>query len=162
MRNIGRSMNIAMGVALSYCLTLTGMLTSGQHFEPMEFVINFAASTVISIVIGFLVPLRAITEKFCGKMPQGSLKRRCAEALIPDFIYSPVMTLLMISLAYWNNHKQGGQMPFLPPFIKGLIISLIVGYILSFILMPLFLKRLMKENGIPMPPQGKRDETPKG
>jgi len=60
----------------------------------------------------------------------------------------------MISLAYWNSHRHGGQMPFLPPFIKGLIISLIVGYILSFILMPLFLKRLLKENGIPVPPNG--------
>lgn len=153
MKNIGKDMNIAMGIVLSYCLTLTGMLTSGQHFEGVEFVISFAVSTVVSILIGIFVPMRPLTEKVCGGMQPGTLKRRCIEALIADLIYSPIMTLLMISLAYWNNHRMGGQMPFLPPFIKGLIISLIVGFILSFIFMPLFLRQLLRERGI-TPPQG--------
>lgn len=160
MKKIGRLMNIAMGIALSFCLSLTGMLTSPAKFEGVEFFLNFLISTVISIIIGFLVPLRPITEKVCGNIPRGSFKRRCVEALIPDIIFSPVMTLAMVALAYYNNHKMGGQMPFLPAFIKSLIISLIVGYILSFILMPLFLKRLLQEQGIGMPPQGTPENRP--
>ena len=153
MKKIGRLMNIAMGIALSFCLSLTGTLSSG-HFESIEFLFSFLISTVISIVIGFFVPIHPITEKACGSLPRGSFKRRCVEAMIPDLIYTPVMSVAMVSLAYWNNHRMGGQMPFIPPLIKGLILSLIVGYLLSFFLMPLFLKRLMMEQGIQMPPHG--------
>lgn len=155
MNKIGKHMNIAMGVALSFCLSLVGNLTSG-HFTVPGFVSSFILSVIVSLIIGVAVPLQKITGSACRNMQPGTLKRRCAESLISDLIYSPVMTLLMVLLAFFMTKRQGGQMPFVPALIKSEIISIAVGFVLVFIFQPLFLKQIMKENGIQpgMPPQG--------
>ena len=101
MNTIGKHMNIAMGVALSFCLSLVGVLTSG-HFTAGAFITSFLLSTAVSLIIGFCVPLRKITESACKHMQPGTLKRRCAESLISDLAYTPVMTLLMILLAWFG------------------------------------------------------------
>ena len=153
MNNIGKHMNIAMGVALSFCLSLVGVLTSG-HFTAGAFITSFLLS------IGFCVPLRKITESACKHMQPGTFKRRCAESLISDLAYTPVMTLLMILLAWFGAARHGGSMPFVPALVKAEIISLIVGFVLIFIFQPLFLRQILKENGIGAPPQGQPPEQP--
>ena len=139
MNTIGKHMNIAMGVALSFCLSLVGNLTSG-HFTAGAFIASFLLSTAVSLIIGFCVPLRKITESACKHMQPGTFKRRCAESLISDLAYTPVMTLLMILLAWFGAARHGGSMPFVPALVKAEIISLIVGFVLIFIFQPLFLR----------------------
>ncbi|MBQ9695743.1 MAG: hypothetical protein IJV58_04865 [Oscillospiraceae bacterium] len=159
MNTIGKHMNIAMGVALSFCLSLVGNLTSG-HFTAGAFIASFLLSTDVSLIIGFCVPLRKITESACKHMQPGTFKRRCAESLISDLAYTPVMTLLMILLAWFGAARHGGSMPFVPALVKAEIISLIVGFVLIFIFQPLFLRQILKENGIGAPPQGQPPEQP--
>ena len=159
MNTIGKHMNIAMGVALSFCLSLVGNLTSG-HFTATGFLSSFVLSVIVSLLIGVCVPLGRITEHICKHMQRGTLGRRCTESLISDLVYTPVMTLLMVILAWFGTTRHGGSMPFIPALVKAEIISLIVGFVLIFIFQPLFLRQILKENGIGAPPQGQPPEQP--
>ena len=63
-------------------------------------------------------------------------------------------------LGYRNAVSHGASVPpFIIMFLKSLIISLVVAYVLIFVLTPLFLKMILKKNGIdPNRPSG----PPKG
>ncbi|MBR1476725.1 MAG: hypothetical protein IJ608_02040 [Lachnospiraceae bacterium] len=154
MKKIGMQMNIMMGVTLSFCLSLVGNLTSG-HFTVLGFLISFAASTIVSLIIGFFVPLKKLTDDFTRKhnLEQGKLKTRCVESLISDLIYTPVITLLMVTMAYFMASKNApaGAVHFLPMFLPSLVISLIVAYIIIFIITPVYIGFLMKKNGVGRP-----------
>ena len=44
--------------------------------------------------------------------------------------------------------RGGGSAPFLGMFLGSLILSLLIGYVIIFILKPLYLKLVLKANGI--------------
>lgn len=159
MRKISICMNFMMGVTLSFFLSLVGMLSSG-HFEVKGWLINFAASCVLSIAIGFLVPIHKIGSALSLKMgfQERSLPFHCFESLVSDCIYTPIMSFAMVSLAYMGVKKsieaaaeKGTPVEFLPQisfmqmFLPGLAITMIAGYFLILILQPLFLKMLLKK-----------------
>ena len=141
MKKIGRRMSILMGVSLSFCLSLLGNLTSG-HFTLPGFLISFAVSTLISLIIGFLVPMKKVGDSLANALhlKPRSLPAHCAESFMSDLIYTPVITLAMVALAWKMATSHGAQMPFLPMFLHSLVLSMIVGYVLIFILMPVFFK----------------------
>ncbi|MBR4463853.1 MAG: hypothetical protein IKS40_04515 [Treponema sp.] len=141
MKKIGRRMSILMGVSLSFCLSLLGNLTSG-HFTLPGFLISFAVSTLISLIIGFLVPMKKVGDGLANALhlKPRSLPAHCAESFVSDLIYTPVITLAMVALAWKMATSHGAQMPFLPMFLHSLVLSMIVGYVLIFILMPVFFK----------------------
>ncbi len=141
MKKIGRRMSILMGVSLSFCLSLLGNLTSG-HFTLLGFLISFAVSTLISLIIGFLVPMKKVGDSLANALhlKPRSLPAHCAESFVSDLIYTPVITLAMVALAWKMATSHGAQMPFLPMFLHSLVLSMIVGYVLIFILMPVFFK----------------------
>ena len=151
MKKIGREMSVLMGVTLSLALSLLGNLTSGR-FTPVGFLISFILSTIISLIIGFLVPMKKITDSFETKhgIQPGSMKARLYESLVSDLIYTPIITIVMIVMAYKNATAHGANIPFAPMIIRALVLSLIVGYILIFIFMPLYLKLVMKKNNVNM------------
>ena len=134
-------MSLLMGVTLSFFLSLTGLLTSG-HFTWPSLLINFAVSFIISILIGFLVPLKKISAFLDAKLGliPGKLSTHFFETLLSDCIYTPLITLCMVFAAWKQAVSHGAQIPFWPMFGKSLIISMIGGYILIFVFMPLFLK----------------------
>ncbi len=157
MKIIGRKMSIRMGIMMSFALALVGTLTSG-HFTIPGFLLSFVVSAIISLIIGFLVPVGKISADFCRKRKYapGTLANGIASSLISDIIYTPIITLIMVALAYLMVMKQSGgmaQLMFLPMFLKSLVICFVVGFILIFIFMPIFLKGIMKN----MPPM---DEPP--
>lgn len=158
MRKIQRQMALYMGVTLSFCLSLFGNATSGR-FTVMGFIISFIVSTIISLIIGWFVPMKNVSDKITGSlgMEQGKGITRVIESLISDIIYTPIITFVMILLAYKQATAHGGEMPFVPVFVKALVESLILGLIIIFILTPIFLKFVFKKNGIPQggPPQGR-------
>ena len=96
MKKVGRLMSIYMGITLSFFLSLNGNLTSKGGFMPVLFVITFVVSLMISLIIGFIVPMgkisRGIHEKIHG--PAGAF----VDALISDLIYTPIITLAMVTL----------------------------------------------------------------
>lgn len=149
MRKIGREMSLLMGVTLSFFLSLTGVLSSGQFTLP-GFLINFLISFVISLIIGFLVPMKKVNDSLGAKLGLAphTLKTRLFESLISDLIYTPVITLVMITLAHYNATSHGARIPYVPMLLRGMLLSLAVGYVLIFIFMPLFMKLVMKRNGL--------------
>ena len=150
MRMIGKQMAIRMGIMMSFCLSLVGTLTSG-HFTIPGFLLSFVVSTIISIVIGIVIPIGKVTGGLCEKwgLERGKIGTRVVESLISDAIYTPIMTLVMVSLAYFMVMRMSGgmaQIPFLPMFLKSLFICYVVGFFLIFIFQPLFLKQIMRKN----------------
>lgn len=166
MRKIQREMAMYMGITLSFCLSLFGNATSGR-FTVIGFILSFILSSIISIIIGWFVPMKDVSDKITGKlgMEQGKGSTRVMESFISDIIYTPIITFAMILLAYKQATAHGGDMPFVPVFIKSLIESLILGLIIIHLLTTIYLKFVLKKNGIPqggppqgMPPQGRDGE----
>lgn len=152
MRKIGIQMSLLMGTALSFFLSLTGLLSAGQFTLP-AFCINFAVSFVISMIIGLLVPMKKVTDRLddrLGIRPR-TLAARCLDALVSDLIYTPIITFCMVTLAWRNAVSHGAQIPYVPMLLRSMLISLCVGYVLIWIFMPLFMKLIIKKNGVGAP-----------
>lgn len=156
MRKIGIQMSILMGVSLSFCLSLVGSLSSG-HFTMPTFLLSFAVSTIISLIIGLLVPMKKVNDSLDAKLglQPRNLSTHLFESLISDLIYTPIITLVMVFMNWKIATSHGATIPFAPMFVKSLIISMLVGYVLIFVLMPLFLKLVMRNMpGGPGAPDG--------
>ena len=155
MKKVGLEMNILMGVTLSFCLSLIGTLSSG-HFTVPGFLISFAISTVLSLIIGFIVPMKSVNDKLERKhgLVPGAMKTKLIESLISDCIYTPIMTLSMTLFAFMQMKKQAAHNPHmeLPPypimFLRSLLISMVAGYVIIFIVTPIFMKLVLKKNGM--------------
>ena len=61
---------------------------------------------------------------------------------------TPLISLAMSVLAYRQTVQHGGSISFGGVFLVTLLTSLLIGYVLIFLLKPLFLKMLLKKNGI--------------
>ncbi|MCR4781085.1 MAG: hypothetical protein K5876_08325 [Ruminiclostridium sp.] len=159
MKKIGFQMNLLMGFTLSLCLSLLGNLLGG-HFTVPGFLISFVISFIISLLIGTFIPHRKASESAVRavKARPGSIKARLMESLISDCIYTPIITLAMVGLAYFTSRANASpealeHMPsFFQMFIGSFIACMIVGYILIFIFMPIFMKLVFSANGVPFPP----------
>lgn len=149
MKKIGRQMSILMGVTLSFFLSLVGNLTSG-HFTIMGFVTSFILSLIISLIIGFSVPMKKVTDSLDNKLglKPGRLNTHLFESLVSDLIYTPIITLAMVTMAYKQATSHGARLSYLPMLGKSELISMVVGYVLIFICMPVFMKLVLKRNGI--------------
>ena len=148
MKKIGMQMSILMGITMSFCLSLTGNLSSG-HFTLPAFLSSFLISTVISLMIGFFVPMKKVGDAAVQKanLTPGTLGAKCLESLISDLIYTPVLTLCMTAMAHHNAVSHGQAMlPYLLMFLRSLLLSMIIGYVLIFLLTPVYLKLVMKKN----------------
>ena len=148
-KKLGLEMGILMGTALSFFLSLFGTLHSG-HFSVPAFLVSFLVSLIVSIVISLLVPMPKLEGALCGKLHVNprSLKANAVTALLSDLIYTTVITLAATALAYPKMVKAGGSAPFGAMFLSSLLPSLLIGYVLIFIFKPLFLKFVLKHNGI--------------
>ena len=145
MKKARRKMNMLMGITMSFCMSLIGNITSG-HFTPVGFISSFIISTIISLLIGFFVPIGPVSHAASRRFgfEKGSNGARCLESLIADFIFTPVMTLAMITFAYNMSKKHGEHMQFVPAFLSSLGIGLVVGFLLAFLLTPVYLRIAMK------------------
>lgn len=156
---VGMTMSILMGVTLSFCLSLIGnlmgSLKSGSFSIP-GWLISFAISAVISIILGLIIPMKKISDTVQSKHGGiGSVKGRLFDCLISDLIYTPLLTFIMVYLAYRNATAHGAVMPFAPIFISSLIVSFIVAYIIIYIVSPLFVRLSLKINKIQQDPGGR-------
>ena len=145
MKQAGMKMSLCMGITLSFFLSLIGMATSG-HFTLPGWLISFAVSVIISLIIGFLIPMKKVSDSACARfnLQPGKLSTRCFESLLSDLIYTPILTFCMVFLAYRSAVSHGAQLRFLPMFLSSLVICLIAGYVLIFIFLPLYTKLIIK------------------
>ena len=157
MKKIGRSMSICMAITLSFFLSLTGnlvgMVQSGK-FDTLGFVIGFVGSVIVSLIIGFLIPMGRVHGWAVKKFGPGDILGRYVETLIADLVYTPILTLLMVLFAYFMAKAHGGEPPFLGMFLPSLGICFVIGFILIFLFMPFYMKMLMKKYGVKENPNG--------
>lgn len=157
-KKIGIQMSLLMAVTLSFCLSLTGNLSSG-NFQIVPFIVTFAASFVISLLIGLIIPMPKVEAgavRACG-FEEHSLPARFVSSFVSDLIYTPVITLAMIAIVRKMASAHGADLPpFGIMFVKSLILSFIVAYIIIFIVSPIFLKLVLKKNGAGGPPQDRK------
>ena len=159
MRKVGFCMNFLMGISLSFFLSLIGMASSG-HFEVKGWLVSFAASTILSILIGFCVPIHKIGTVLGIKigLKERTLPFHLFSSLVSDCFYTPFMSFSMVALAYLGMKKQFAaaiangapadslpQITFLQIFLPSLAVTMIAGYFLILVLQPLFLKILIKK-----------------
>ncbi len=150
-KRVGMEMSILMSVSLSLCLSLTGTLSSGQFTIP-GFLASFLISVAISFMLGLFISVPKINAMLGAKfkLKRGALKTRIIESLVSDLLYSPIMSFLMVTLAWFSARAHGAAPPYLIMLVKGLILSILVGFLLIFLFMPLFLKIVLKRNGFPL------------
>ena len=141
MKKAGQKMSLMMGLSMSFILSMTGLLSSGQ-FTLRSFLMNFILSFAVSMILGIFIPMRKISDSLVGRfgLQRGTLKTRLFETLVSDLMYTPVMTFVMVFLAWSNATSHGAKIPFLPMILRSEIVSLIVAYFLIFLLTPVFMK----------------------
>ncbi len=146
MNKVKTKMGLMMSVTMSFCLSLTGMLSSGKFTLP-GFVRNFLISFLISTVITTFFPIRELVLKCTDKLnlKPGTLKFRLIGTLISDLLLSPIMTFVMVYLAFREAVMHGASIPFGPMLLKAEIISFVAAYILLYIITPIYMKIAFKE-----------------
>ncbi len=145
-RKIGSFMNIVMGLTLSFCLSLLGVLTSEKGFTLPGFLVSFAVSFVISLFIGFSVRVGMIEGMICGMagLKEGTAGARVLGSVVSDLIYTPLITFCMVLMAWFMANK---QFHLGSTFFKSLVMSLIAAFVIIFIVKPLYLKMAVKKYG---------------
>ena len=146
MRRAGQKMSLYMGVTLSFILSLVGTLSSG-HFTVPGWLISFVCSTIIALIIGFVVPMgkisRDLTEKL--NLDPESVPAKLLKALVSDLIYTPLITLAMVYMAYRPASAHGAPVNFWGMFLPSLLLSLVVAYFCIYFIEPIFLKKVMRD-----------------
>ena len=163
-------MSLLMGLTLSFCLSLTGLLSSLGKTEYtvsrfiVSLLINFAVSFAISMAIGLFVPMKKVNDSLDKKLglQPGKLGTRLFDSLISDLIYTPVITLTMVFIAYKQATGHGAKMPFLPMFLGSLALCFTAAFILIFFLTPVYMKTALKKAGIPVQRPGEGGPDRKG
>lgn len=147
MKKTGQKISLLMGLSMSCVLTLVGLLSAGK-FSVQGFLSGFAVSFIVSMIIGLIIPMKKVSDAVTGRFNRlpGTLKARLLEALVSDVLYSPLMTFIMVYIAWRQATAHGARIPLGPMLLKSEIISFIAAFILSFVLTPVFMKMLMRKN----------------
>ena len=137
-----------MSVSLSFVLSLVGNLLGTRQngrFSVHSWLIFFAASTIVSLVLGLIIPISraAVGTSRALKLKEKSIPARIVETLIADIIYTPLITFLMVFIARQNAITSGA-----PPqslklwrmFILSFPGVFATGFVFIFIFSPLFEK----------------------
>ena len=154
-------MSIMMGVTLSLCLSFVGTFTSGS-FTPAAFVVSFLESLLISLVIGYFVPMKLLDDKACEKagITGKPLACRALGSLISDLVYTPIITIFMVTINFVKI-PEAHRPPYFIMLGKSMLISLVVAYLIVFLVAENFMKFILKRNGVGGPPEGGRPDMRK-
>ena len=147
MKKLGQKISLLMALSMSCVLTLVGLLSAGK-FSVQGFLSGFAVSFIVSMIIGLIIPMKKVSDAVTGRVNRlpGTLKARLLEALGSDVLYSPLMTFIMVYIAWRQATAHGAMIPLGPMLLKSEIISFIAAFNLSFFLTPVFMNMLMRKN----------------
>ena len=140
-------MSLLMGASMSLILSRVGLLSAGR-FTVGDFLKSFIISFPISLVLGLIIPGKKICDALIAKcnLVRESVSARMLEAFVMDLIYSPVMTFVMVYLAYRRAVSHGARIPFGPMLLKSELISFAVGFVLNYVMTPVFVRLVMRGN----------------
>ena len=134
-------MLLLMGSTLSFCLSLTGLLTSG-HFTWKSLLFIFVISFLISCLIGRIYPMMLISRLLDQKfgLKHGKLSTHLVESFLSDCAYTPLITFVMVFIAWKQAVAHGESISFGAMFGFSLLISMVAAYILIVIFIPIFIR----------------------
>lgn len=138
-------MGVLMSVTMGLLLTTVGLVSSG-HFTVPAFIMSFLLSVIVAMLIGVIIPMPKINQGLARKLQlvPGSMKARAIESLVSDAIYTPIMTFVMVTRAWFQIRKMGGGVP---PYVPMLLKEMLVGYVLAFLVIflvtPIYMKLAM-------------------
>lgn len=157
MKKIGRLISVFMGVTLSLFLSLFGNLFSG-HFAWQNWLISFGITLIISLVIGFSVPMKKVNDSECRRhnLNPNAFSTHLLLSLISDAIFTPAITIVMVLFAYFMATKSGAQLNLLKMMITSILESYAIGYILILIFTPLYTKLAFKICGVELKTNSER------
>ena len=115
MDKVSRGMCIRMGFVMSFFMCLIGNIAS-KHFSFEGFFVSWAACLIISYIVGYFVPVGKIGSIMCARhnIKFGTLKCKFTRSLASNLIYTPVLTLTMVGLAYAMALKKTGGLILVP------------------------------------------------
>ncbi len=128
-------MGVTMSICLSFVGNFMGFLQSGK-FSLVGYLISVSISTVISVIIGLLIPMKKIGDAAvrAAELKPFTVKAKLLEALISDCIYTPILTASMVAYEYFTMRAHASpealeHMPtFFQMFIGSFFACMIVGY----------------------------------
>jgi len=130
-----------MGLSISLAMSIVGPALSGHPSFP-AFIVSFLCSSVISIIIAIIVPIKKITDSACEKIhlnPEG-VGGRFFSALVSDLIFTPIMTFLMVFMNYKRAKMFDPGLSFVSMFLGNVFISFTIAYLIILVFLPLFIK----------------------
>lgn len=139
-------MSLYMSIMMSFSLTMIGLLQAGD-FSLGNAVLNFVISFMIMRIISCFFDAGKVSMDLLSKhsIDPHSAKGRILMALIIDLINSPIMTFVMVTIAYIRAKNSGIQMPYLPILLRSMAISTVCSFFLCLIFTPLFEKILNRK-----------------
>ena len=145
MKKAGFRMGALMSVTMGLLLTGVGLISSG-HFTVPAFITSFLLSVVVALLIGVIIPMPKINQGLARKfqLVPGSMKARAIETLVSDAIYTPIMTFVMVTRAWFQIRRMGeGVPPYVPMLLKELLIGFVLAYLVIFLVTPHYTKLAM-------------------
>lgn len=127
---------LLMSIFISLFLSLYGLCSAGQFTVP-KWLVSFALSAVISIIWGFIIPMKKISMAIDKAMPN-RIVAFFINALVSDIIYTPLITAIMIYLA-----ARKAPVPFSVLYLKSIPACFIVCFFVILIFQFVFRKLLI-------------------
>lgn len=148
-RKISQEMSIVMGATMSCVLSLVGLIQSG-NFTLVSYLTSVIMSFMLCTIVGLIIPAKKISNSLAARMQlqPGSIRARLLDSLVTTLVYSPLMTFLMVYMAYRQATSHGARINFGHMLLKSELISFAVAFVVSFIISPIYLKLIFKRNGI--------------
>ena len=151
MKKIENEISLLMGMTIGFVLTMVGLISSGTFSWP-AFISSYLVSFLISQILTRIIPVRKISETLTKKMDlkQGSVMYRLVDTFISDLCYSPIMTFIMVSVAYYQATSHGAKLNYGAMLLKSEVLSFIIAFIVIYFVSPLIIRTVLKRNGIAM------------
>ena len=142
-KTVGLLVSTFMGLSISLVLSIVGPASSG-HFAVKTVLVSFFCSSIISVIISILIPIKRISDAACNgvHLKNESLAGRLFSTFVSDLCFTPIISTLMVLMSYISakRHNPHFNVPFGRMLTSNLIISFIVAYFIIFIFLPLFVK----------------------
>lgn len=104
MKKMGTFMTISMGITVSAVLATVGVATSG-HFNVVLWGASVTLSIIIALVIGFLIPIRKVSEKITANI-KSPIGKMLVDTLVVNLFYCLIITVVLEYLMVGLANKQ--------------------------------------------------------
>lgn len=101
-------MGIMMALTMSFCASLAGTIFSG-HFTVISWLMSFVLSSVVSVLIGLIIPMKKLSDAVISKLKlvSGKLPAKLITSLMSAIIFTPLMVLVVTAALSYPQANKG-------------------------------------------------------